>query len=50
MSERRVITPSEQQCISDCIRQFWGEQAEPTDPNVRDRAYEQCLTDCRICG
>jgi hypothetical protein len=50
MSESRPIKPSEQQCIGDCIRRFWGEQAEPTDPIVRDQSYEQCLTDCRICA
>jgi hypothetical protein len=50
MGESRSIKPSEQQCISDCIRRYWGAGAEPTDPEARERSYEQCLTDCRICG
>ncbi len=50
MGESRAIQPREQQCISDCIRRFWGDRDEPSDPDARDRAYEQCLTDCQICG
>ena len=50
MGDSRPITPSEQHCISDCIRRFWGDRDEPSDPDARDRAYEQCLTDCQICG
>lgn len=50
MTESRSIKPNEQQCIADCIRRFWGERDAPEDPVSRDRSYEQCLTDCRICG
>ncbi len=50
MSTNRAIKPHEQQCISDCIRRFWGDRDNPVDPEIRDRSYEQCLTDCRICG
>ena len=49
MGESRPIKPSEQKCISDCINRFWGDRDDPSDPEVRDRSYEQCLTDCRIC-
>lgn len=50
MGENRTIKPSEQQCISECIRRFWGEHNDRIDLESRDRSYEQCLTDCRICG
>ncbi len=50
MGDSRPITPSEQHCISECIHRFWGDRDNPTDLESRDRSYEQCLTDCQICG
>ncbi len=51
MGESRTIKPSEQRCISDCIRKFWGDRNDNVvDPETRDRSYEQCLTDCQVCG
>ncbi len=50
MRESRKIKPGEQQCISECIRRFWGDREDPIDPETRDRYYEQCLTDCQICA
>jgi hypothetical protein len=50
MGDIRPIQPSEQRCISDYIRRFWGERDNRVDLESRDRSYEQCLTDCRICG
>ncbi len=50
MGETRKIKPSEQRCISDCIRKFWGDRSDPTDPETRERSYEQCLTECQVCG
>ncbi len=50
MGDSRPIKPSEQRCISDCIRRFWGERDNQVDLESRDRSYEQCLTDCRICA
>jgi hypothetical protein len=48
--EGRKITSREQRCIADCIRRHWGHSDRRDDIENRDRAYEQCLTDCRICG
>jgi len=49
MSERN-ITKSEQSCISGCITKYWGNPHNQDDAEKRDRDYEQCLSDCRICG
>ena len=50
MDEPRNINREEQQCISDCIVEFWGEDSPWKDDSERDFRYEQCLTDCRVCG
>jgi hypothetical protein len=49
MSDRN-ISSEEQHCMSDCIRKFWGDTDHSEDPETRDRDYEQCLTDCQVCG
>jgi len=49
MSERK-ITKSEQSCISGCITKYWGTPSNEDDAEKRDRDYEQCLSDCQICG
>lgn len=49
--ENRHINREEQQCISRCIVSHWGEDADKTPRDEdRDRAYERCLSDCRVCG
>ena len=49
MSERN-ITKNEQSCISSCITKYWGNPDNKDDDQKRNRDYEQCLSDCRICG
>ena len=49
MSERN-ITKNEQSCISSCITRYWGNPDNKDDDEKRNRDYEHCLTDCRICG
>ena len=49
MSERK-ITNNEQGCISSCITKYWGNSDNKGDEEKRDHDYEQCLSDCRICG
>ena len=49
MSERK-ITKDEQGCISGCITKYWGNPDNKDDEEKRDRDYEQCLTDCQVCG
>ena len=49
MSERNITKP-EQSCISACITKYWGNPHNQDDAEKRDRDYEQCLSDCRICG
>ena len=48
MSEQR-ISSKEQRCISKCIFNHWSENSK-TPPEQRADAYEQCLSDCRICA
>ncbi|MFZ7126178.1 MAG: hypothetical protein ACOWWM_08510 [Desulfobacterales bacterium] len=50
MEEGRSISRKEQSCISNCIFRWWGNREDPTDPDLKEEKYEQCLTDCRICG
>jgi hypothetical protein len=44
----RDIQASEKECISQCILKFWSD----SDPQAEshDERYEQCLTDCDVCG
>jgi hypothetical protein len=49
MSERKITT-HEQSCISSCINKYWGNPHNQDDEKKRDRDYEQCLSDCQICG
>lgn len=49
MEEKR-ISQQEQQCISRCIQTHWGKDAEFENETSRDRHYEACLENCRICG
>ncbi len=50
MSERK-ITKHEHSCISSCITKYWGNpDNKDDDDEKRDRDYEQCLSDCQICG
>ena len=49
MEEKR-ISQQEQQCISRCIQTHWGKDAEFESETSRDRRYEACLENCRICG
>jgi len=46
------ITKDEQSCVASCITTHWGNPGRPdaADDEKRDRDYEQCLADCRICG
>jgi hypothetical protein len=46
---QKEISSNDRQCISQCIRDHWGEQSK-TPPEHRDEAYERCLSECRICG
>jgi hypothetical protein len=46
----RKITREEQECISNCIFEHWGDTEDQRDPEDRDRHYMQCLEECRICG
>lgn len=48
--EQRNITRKERSCISNCIFRFWGDRENPITPEQREPEYEQCLTDCRVCG
>jgi hypothetical protein len=48
--EGRRITSEEQHCISRCINRHWGQDAPSADPEERDRSYEKCLSECRLCG
>lgn len=48
--EGRRISSQEQQCLSSCITRHWGKEAASTDPEERDRSYEKCLSECRLCG
>ena len=49
MSERN-ITREVQGCIAGCITDHWGNPDITSDEEKRDRDYEQCLSDCQICG
>ena len=49
MSERK-ISKDEQSCISNCITKYWGNSDNQDDEETRDRGYEQCLSNCQICG
>ncbi len=49
MKERK-ITNEEQGCISKCIHQHWGDPDNTEPPEAREKKYEKCLEDCRICG
>jgi hypothetical protein len=49
MSERNITKP-EQSCISGCITKYWGNPQNQDSEEKRDRDYEQCLSDCQICG
>ena len=44
------ITKEEQGCISYCIFKFWGNPDSRDNAEKRDKGYEDCLTDCRICS
>jgi hypothetical protein len=44
------ISREEQSCISNCISKFWGDADNKDGAEKRDRDYEGCLADCRICG
>ena len=48
--KKRKITKSEQVCIANCIYRYWGNRDSLDSDEKRDRQYEQCLSDCRICG
>ncbi len=50
MAEPRKINQDEQQCISACILEFWGDATPWRDDDEREQNYEKCLTECRICG
>ena len=46
---QQEISSKDQKCISQCILKHWREHSK-THPSDRPDAYEQCLTDCRICS
>ena len=49
--DRRKITSSEQQCISQCINKYWGHARENMEnDDARNSEYEQCLSSCKVCG
>lgn len=50
MSESRKITQEERNCIANCITKYWGDPDKRVEAEDRDKEYEQCLTDCRICA
>ena len=50
MNKGRTITSEERECISNCILQHWGDPQKTGDLGKRDKDYEKCLNDCRICS
>ncbi len=50
MRKGRKISRKEQNCISNCIFKYWGDNAKKWDDKTRDHRYESCLSDCRICA
>ena len=50
MSESRQISSKERHCISDCIREYWGDNSARKESQNRNDDYEQCLSDCKVCG
>lgn len=48
--EGHRISRKEQGCISNCIFEFWGNPDNKGNAEKRDSDYEQCLSDCHICG
>jgi hypothetical protein len=44
----RDIQVSEKECISQCILKFWSDSDPQSESH--DERYEQCLTDCDVCG
>ena len=48
--EGRKITREDRSCISNCIFQYWGNPGYEQDDEKRDKDYEDCLTNCRICA
>ena len=49
MNEHK-ITSVERGCIGNCIFEHWGDPERTDDPEKRDRDYERCLENCRICA
>ena len=47
MNEKEIV-PNEKECISQCIIKFWSGSSQPVEN--RDERYEQCLTNCDVCG
>jgi hypothetical protein len=50
MDKSRTITSEERGCISNCILRHWGDPKKTGDLDKRNKNYEKCLNDCRICG
>ena len=46
----RNISTEEQSCIANCIKTHWGDADRQDDIEKRDSDYEQCLSDCQVCG
>jgi hypothetical protein len=46
--KQRDIVPNEKECISQCIIKFWSGSDRKVEN--RDEYYEQCLTNCKVCG
>ena len=46
--KKKEIVPNEKECISQCIIKFWSGSSQPVEN--RDERYEQCLTNCDVCG
>ena len=44
----KKITKRDKQCIHKCVTKYWQREVYGDD-NWRDRSYEQCLTECKIC-
>ena len=50
MNKDHIITHEERGRIGNCISQHWGDPQKTGDLEKRDKDYEKCLNDCRICG
>ena len=46
----KEITEKDRYCISGCIFKYWGSERVSGDAEERNKQYETCLDECRICA